>query len=114
MAGAAQGDCAERDARGGRCDPAITSGSGYGAFSSPCRRRWRGVAPGRRARRRRDRARPRRLRAPQERWADSDGERGRERVSAATLGWLRKNEVSALDRNEYRSTKVSSEAKSRR
>ena len=34
-----------------------------------------------------------------------------ERVSAATLGWLRKNEVSALDRNEYRSTKVSAGAK---
>jgi hypothetical protein len=35
-------------------------------------------------------------------------------VSATTLGWLRKNEVPALDRNEYRSTKVSSKAKSRR
>jgi len=30
------------------------------------------------------------------------------------LGWLRKNEVPALDRNGYRSTKVSSNAKSRR
>ncbi len=30
------------------------------------------------------------------------------------LCWLRKNEVPALDRNGYRSTKVSSKAKSRR
>jgi len=35
-------------------------------------------------------------------------------VNAAMLGWLRKNEVPALDRNGYRSTKVSSKAKSRR
>jgi hypothetical protein len=35
-------------------------------------------------------------------------------VNAAMLGWLRKNEVLALDCNGYRSTKVSSKAKSRR
>ena len=32
-------------------------------------------------------------------------------VNAAILGWLRKNGVPALDRNGYRSTKVSSKAK---
>ena len=58
MAGAAQGDRAARDARGGHSGSSIRPpGSASSAPSRPWRRRWGGVEPGRRARRRRDRAR---------------------------------------------------------